>query len=442
MMTGSIGNMAKATTKRVGVFLANWEWNSALSNTVKALSDQGYEVDVFLSRNHLFDDPHGLNQWPGVRIYDLGPAAGSNAPRAGNHTRNVFKAVLKKALPSSAHSVIREIRHACWHLTGSEKGLLEAPLVTQTLSLMEGKSYRCLIGIEKNGLFWAGRVAAELRIPFLYYSLELYNDDYARLGLFNSFSFGHTRWAERKYHHQATATIVQDVDRARVLLESNGLPMSGARIAYLPVSLLGKPCTHRSSFLRDTLGIPRERKIILYFGHIRERRYALDVAQVAQEAPEDWVFVMHGFSPPDTVNKIERANVKKRVILSLKPVSPDQVQEVISSADIGLAMYSPLTENERLTAFSSEKMALYMQCGVPFIAFDYPGYRRLATEDGCGVVIRETSELLQGVATILATQEEFRQRAYQAFSKYYDMAANFSVVSQTIEHLGNGFPKS
>jgi len=303
---------------------------------------------------------------------------------------------------------------------------------------MEGKDYRCLIGVEKSGLVWAAQVADRLRIPFLYYSLELYNDDYLRLGLFNSFSFKHSRWAERKYHRKATATIVQDVDRARVLLESNGLSMTGAPIAYLPVSLLGKPYTRRSSFLQETLGIPRERKIILYFGHISERRYALDVARVAQEAPEDWVFVMHGFCPPDTIDKIERINVNKRVVLSLKPVPPDRIREVISSADIGLAMYSPLTANERLTAFSSEKMALYMQCGVPFIAFDYPGYRRLAEEERCGVVVKNMSELPRAVSTILAGHEGFRQAAYGAFAKYYDFAANFSGVSRTIEQLANG----
>jgi hypothetical protein len=340
--------MEAAKSKRIAVFLANWELISVLANTVAMFSDQGYEIDLFLSRNHLFVEPDSLRGCPGVQIYDLNPGVDAPGLQTETNTGNGSKRGWKTFLPSGAHllgrtvtrarSTLRELRHAYWHLCGTEKGLLDATLVPQALTLMKGKHYRCLIGIEKSGLVWAAQVAERLRIPFVYYSLELYNDDYVRLGLLNSFSFKHSRWAERRYHQKAAATIVQDSERARVLLDGNGVSLTDASIAYLPVSLLGTPCTRRSSFLHETLGIPRERRIILYFGHIRERRYALDVARVAQEGPEDWVFVMHGPCPRDTIEKIERINVKQRVVLSLETVPSDRVLEVISSADIGLAM--------------------------------------------------------------------------------------------------------
>src|SRR5207248_3193835 len=184
----------------------------------------------------------------------------------------------------------------------------------------------------------------------------------------------------------------------------------------------------RSSFLHETLDIPKDRRIILYFGHIRERRYAVDLAKLAPGFPEDWILVMHGFSTPQTIRKIEKLNVQKRVVLSLNAVSSERIYEVIASADVGLALYSPHTQNERLTAFSSEKLALYMQCGVPFIAFDYPGYQRLAEEDRCGVAIRSVAELPEAVSTILGSYEEFRQQAYRTFHKHYDFAANFAGI--------------
>jgi glycosyltransferase involved in cell wall biosynthesis len=80
-------------------------------------------------------------------------------------------------------------------------------------------------------------------------------------------------------------------------------------------------------------------------------------------------------------------------------------------------------------------MSLYMQCGVPFIAFDYPGYLRLATEDRCGVVIHDLSELPSAITTILGSQETFRHRAYQAFCKHYDLTANFANVRRVIERV-------
>src|SRR5437870_5306119 len=136
--------MEKATNKRVAVFLANWEWISVMSNTVKMLSDQGYEIDVFHSRNYLFIDPNSMSQWSGVRIYDLSPADGSPASQAGNHTRNGFKQGLKRLVPSGVRSMLREIRHASRHLCGSEKGLLDPTLVPRALALMNGKDYQCL----------------------------------------------------------------------------------------------------------------------------------------------------------------------------------------------------------------------------------------------------------------------------------------------------------
>ena len=94
--------------------------------------------------------------------------------------------------------------------------------------------------------------------------------------------------------------------------------------------------------------------------------------------------------------------------------------------------------NEQLTAFSSEKMALYMQCGVPFVAFNYPGYKRLADEDKCGVVIESSKELPKAIREILGARDEFAKNAYEAFSKYYDFSRNFTKVLQGIELSGNG----
>ena len=77
---------------------------------------------------------------------------------------------------------------------------------------------------------------------------------------------------------------------------------------------------------------------------------------------------------------------------------------------------------------------------MPFVAFDFPGYERLALEDRCGVVIRDIAELPQAVGTILASEEAFRQNAYRAFTKYYDIAANFANVTRIIEQIGTDRP--
>jgi glycosyltransferase involved in cell wall biosynthesis len=248
--------------------------------------------------------------------------------------------------------------------------------------------------------------------------------------------FKYLRLAECDYHRKASATIIQDPDRAQVLFHDNGMSMSEANIFYVPVSIIGEPYKNRSCFLHDALGIPKHKKVILYFGLIWEKRYALEVAQVAQNFPEDWVLVMHGYAEnPSTLEKIKALDRRNRVVLSLELVPSNRIQELVASADIGLALYSPLLQNDRLTAFSSEKVALYMQCGVPFVAFDYPGYRRLANEERCGVVIRSLDDLPKANREILLSYDEFRRRAYQTFHKYYDYCRNFAKVTESVGYL-------
>lgn len=147
------------------------------------------------------------------------------------------------------------------------------------------------------------------------------------------------------------------------------------------------------------------------------------------------MLVLHGWGTSATIKEVKALDRREKVKMSIEMVPSGRLQEVVASADIGLAFYSPTINNDRMTAFSSEKMALYAQCGVPFIAFDYPGYRRLANEDQFGLVIDSIEDMPDVINRILTSHEEFRQNAYQAFDKYYNFASNFFRVIESIEHF-------
>jgi glycosyltransferase involved in cell wall biosynthesis len=325
-------------------------------------------------------------------------------------------------------STFRDISNLFLYIAESDKGLIPEPILERSLDLVEGKSYLCLIGVEKLGLIWASKVAKYLRSQFIYYSLELYTDDFQHLIMRNSAAFKRLRLVERECHKRAAATIIQDVDRARVLFRDNGISMAQATIFYVPVSLLGGPFELRTQFFHQTHNIPHDKKIILYFGQLAEDRFCLDLAHAAQKFPEQWVLIMHGWGNDRTINKIKAIDSQHRVRLSLDMIPSDRLQEAVASADVGLALYNGRISNDRLTAFSSEKMAFYAQCGVPFVAFDYPEYRALADREGSGVVIRDVKELAGAVATILTSHDEFRRNAHRSFEKYYNFRSNFAEV--------------
>jgi glycosyltransferase involved in cell wall biosynthesis len=434
--------------RRVAIFQAEWPVQSQVANAVIMLAEAGYQVELFLFNTWTYVELETFSEKKGVQVHNIiadgRPTSGSendnNVPRRHSFKRGV-KTFLRTRFPplnsvdTHVRAALQKAHDAYKLLSGSEEGLLPQEIVARALELMAGKNYCCLIGVEKKGLIWAGRIAERLQVRFLYYSLELYTEDFRRLVMRGSPDFRRLRSAERRYHRKASATIIQDSDRAGVLFKDNGLSMSEATIFYVPVSVLGDPYKRRSWLLHETLGLPRDRKIILYIGQIWEKRYVLELTKVAQSFPEDWVLVMHGEDYDSAVEKIKALDLRKRVILSLQMVPSDRLREVVASAEVGLAFYSQLIQNDRLTAFSSEKMALYMQCGVPFIAFDYLGYRRLADVEECGLVIGGLHELPEAIHRILRSHEEFRQRAYHTFVKYYDFATNFAKVVEGLRGL-------
>lgn len=438
--------MPEGNARRVAVFQADWPVQSQTVNAVAALAQAGYEVELFLFKAHTYVDLGELQQWPGVEVYDLTAADlshPSTTPAETHGLRRRVRTRLRALAPrlaswySRARSGLASVRYASRRILDAHV-MLDENIVKQALQIMQGKEYASLIGVEKRGLVWAGALAEQLGVPYMYFSLELYTEDFGRFAdmrLWQSVDFKRLRATERMYHKKAAATIIQDPDRAQVLFRANRLALEGARVFYVPVSLRGGVVRSRSRFLHESLGILDGTRVILYFGQINEDRYAVELAKAAQSFPREWRLVMHGWGDSEVIHKIKALDSHNRLVISLEMVPSDLIPELIASADVGLALYSPRIENDRLTAFSSEKMALYLQCGVPFVAFDYPGYQRLASEDRCGAVIHELTELPAAINQIFAAHGQFRVNAYKAFGKYYDFEKSFAKVIEGLEQF-------
>ena len=268
----------------ISVFQAEWPVQVHTTNFVTMLAEAGYDVELFLFNpwNPNYVDVTKLEHTGVLNVYDLTPLPRVPSPprRARSDGRSGlmhrFKRLFRHTMPTltsvyrstrlAISSAVRNARHACLLLVRSDDGLLSHGIVAQAQELMREKSYHCVIGVEKKGFIWAGKIAEKLGIPLVYYSLELATDDYARLEMPWSFEFRRIRAAERAYHRRAAATIIQDAERARVLFQDNGVTMEGARIFYLPVSVIGRPYTNRSRFFQEAFGLSKDTKVILSLG--------------------------------------------------------------------------------------------------------------------------------------------------------------------------------
>jgi glycosyltransferase involved in cell wall biosynthesis len=166
---------------------------------------------------------------------------------------------------------------------------------------------------------------------------------------------------------------------------------------------------------------------VLYLGLIEDTRHCLDLAYVARDHAEKFRVVYHGYGETKYLDRI-RCAAGEAVTLSTELVPENLLPDLVASADIGLVFYKNDCANDLLTAFSSEKVALYCRAGVPFIAFDTVSYRELVERFQCCVLIKNIREFPQAVEVILNDYSAYSINAIKAFREYYQYETNMVQV--------------
>lgn len=379
---------------KIAICQYQWPLQVQGSNLIRKLKDEGFIIDLFL-----FQCREG-------ELVDLNHFASDTGITIHN-----FQTSDKKKLPifrRASLSLLYRLK-----IKDDRRTIILKEVLKQSQKVF--KRYDAVIGIEKRGLIWAGMLLGKNKISKLvYYSLELYlEDDYFKSRIPE---FKKLRRLEKKYHQGCAATIIQDPERAAILFYYNRVDTFPI---YLPVSIRGSRITKKSNYFHQKFNLSKNVKIILYFGMLTTNRFCTELMQCSSNLGKDEILILHGYGQADEIERLKfLENGKAR--LSMEIVPEEKIGEVIASCDIGIALYGNKCYNDRLTAFSSEKIALYAQAGKPFITFDYNSYQSLRNEFCCCELIHSTDELPKAVETIINHYEIYRQNAFSAFDKYYD----------------------
>ena len=401
--------------KRIAIFQAYWGLQSQTTNFMKMLVKEGFSVDLFLLEcSGKFDN---LNQIQ------------CNTYKFSLATRP-WKEYEKKI-----RQIIVAFNYFILDPLISEIGIIPTKIVTESLKIVKSKEYKCFIGIEKVGLIWASILAQEKVVPVIYYSLELLSNNWIKqMRLLKSFRFLKIRKIEAKYHKKAIATIIQDDLRAKEIMRYNKIKRTDK--IFLPVSTIGKPLTNKSNYLRQILNIDRNKKIILQFGLIDNYRLSDKIAMAAQSFPEELVLVFHGtVLKPGILEKIKKIDVNKRIIISSHLVPPEDIDNLISSADIGLCFYNNKTRNDLLAGFSSEKLARYLRCGIPVVAFDYPSFYNSIEKNNCGICISGLTDLTIAINKIFSQYNFYKNNAFKTYLQNFEFSSQFAKVINYINDI-------
>ena len=121
--------------------------------------------------------------------------------------------------------------------------------------------------------------------------------------------------------------------------------------------------------------------------------------------------------------------------VSRELVEQGQIPTLVTSADIGLVFYSSDKLNTYHTSHASGKMARYMQCGIPVITIDFPGFRAITKRYDCGVVVSGPEQLCTAVSDLDRNYGKYREAAYHCYAQEYELTKPFQQVLDFVATL-------
>ncbi len=292
--------------------------------------------------------------------------------------------------------------------------------------------YACIIGVEPKGLIAASFLSIEKKIPVIYFNMELFLENECKTS-YEKF----LKCVERECNKRSYITLIADERRAKYLINDNNIPIE--KIVCVPVSALGETYQKKSDYLYKILGISKDKKIILYAGNIIEWSLSLEIAKAAQKWDDNMVLVLHTWKPnldkDPYINQIRDLTKNKKVYLSLNPVEYESLPELLSSADIGLVFYKNLGKNFYETGSSSNKLAQYLQVGLPVITIDYPSFREVIEKYKCGECAKSPEEIETLVKKIFLNYDAYRNNSFKCYMENYEFSKHFKIVIDKIKSI-------
>ena len=383
---------------RIALFYpwANLDTVPCLCHAVEALAASGFSVDVFTEQSGEFMLP------------DFGGKA------------------VELHINSSAWK-----RHGVYRLFPRSWFI---PLVAKRRHMI--MPYRCLIGVDPQGLCAAADYNRFIRVPLVYFSLELLLSSEIPASRKDLLELKKT---ERRLSSECERIIIQDEQRQKLLAEDNLLPAE--RFARVPNSPTGPARRQRSDFWHRRFGLSEDKKIVLYAGSLYEWAGVEQIASSVGTWPDHWVLVIHtrGKGEASYPLKILRALVDpERVFISDQPVARDEYAELVDGADIGVAFYIPgrdtvyNQQNIQVMGLASGKLAQYLHSGLPVIVNRSSSVKDFARDTGCGIDVDNAADIGAAIAQIESTYAAFSDRACKAFDERLQFDGPFGEIVEAL----------
>jgi glycosyltransferase involved in cell wall biosynthesis len=253
---------------------------------------------------------------------------------------------------------------------------------------------------DSDALDAVARVAKMRGVPFVYDSHELWlgQENRGRTSIYHALFRAWYWWLQRRH-----------VPRSAAVLTVNQPILERLESAYrVPVALVPNypeysgPPDHRELHALVDGPIPDGAPIVLYLGNIQVGRGLEELVTAMVEVPDGYLVCLGVTAEPaELAARASDLGVLDRIRFAA-PVPVDEVVAYAASANVGVALATPISLNNRLSL--PNKLFQYMAAGIPVVASDFPHIRTIVEDCGAGICVDPTQpgEIALAIRRILA----------------------------------------
>lgn len=289
-------------------------------------------------------------------------------------------------------------------------------LLLKSMAVLLRKKIDCVIG----GDAWGNVIALKLRriysCPHVFFALE-----YPQIVTTDHTKLSKVETLENQALQNADFIITHDNFHKQFIRDNFGI--NDDRFLLLANASYTPEYRKHSSFLHDKFNLPSDTCAVLHSGGFGKWFRCLELAKASTEWPDNMKLVFHIGRKPSGCKEFDVVYNQpgyENINFSLTALSNNQLDEMISSADVGIALYSveALGYRAELMGLAAGKIGNYLKCGLPVIATRMSSLKYI--EDyGCGILIADESEIATAVATITAAKEVYSANAFRCYRELW-----------------------
>jgi len=287
-----------------------------------------------------------------------------------------------------------------------------------------------ILGGDNFGNIIAGLLAKTFRIPLVTHCLEL--------PAVRTESMSKRDRLEHSFIRKSDLVLTHDLQRAEFICKQTGVDKG--KIEIIANGSLGKAKSHDSKYLREVLCLDEGKIILLHSGGFGPWFKCLELALAARVWPKDWCLVFHTSHKVDSTQyycDFNRLIKSDNILVHDAPVPDADLDQLVSSAHIGIALYSreELGFRAELMGLAAGKIGRYLKNGLPVIATDLSTVKSYISKYSCGVCVKKEEDIFDAVRHILNNYQSYCINALRCYDELWSTEQYCERILRRVAHF-------